>query len=79
MHGFAITERTEQITRDVLRVEAGSAVPGVPEMRTVRNVEREWIRARPRPAAISAAPCSRERGRERRAVSTRRRRCGWNS
>ena len=40
MHGFAITERIEQISNEVLRVEAGSLYPALHRME-----EAGWIRA----------------------------------
>ena len=27
MHGYAITERVQQVSREVLRIEAGSCIP----------------------------------------------------
>ena len=38
LHGFAITERIEQISRDVLRVEAGSLYPALHRM-----AESGWL------------------------------------
>jgi len=42
MHGFAITERMEQITRDVLRVEAGSLYPALHRMAEAGWVKSSW-------------------------------------
>jgi transcriptional regulator len=39
-HGFAITERIEQISRDVLRVEAGSLYPALHRM-----AESGWLKS----------------------------------
>jgi len=40
MHGFAISERIEQISRDVLRVEAGSLYPALHRM-----AESGWVKS----------------------------------
>ena len=40
MHGYAISERVEQVSRDVLRIEAGSLYPALHRME-----EAGWIRA----------------------------------
>jgi PadR family transcriptional regulator len=42
MHGFAISERIEQISRDVLRVEAGSLYPALHRMTEARWVKASW-------------------------------------
>jgi PadR family transcriptional regulator PadR len=42
MHGFAITERIEQIWRDVLRVEAGSLYPALHRMAEAGWVKSSW-------------------------------------
>jgi|SRR5687767_162637 transcriptional regulator len=42
MHGYAITERIEQISRDVLRVEAGSLYPALHRMEEAGWVRAEW-------------------------------------
>ena len=42
MHGFAITERIEQISRDVLRVEAGSLYPALHRMTEAGWVKSSW-------------------------------------
>jgi PadR family transcriptional regulator, regulatory protein PadR len=42
MHGFAITERIEQISRDVLRVEAGSLYPALHRMSEAGWVKSSW-------------------------------------
>jgi PadR family transcriptional regulator len=42
MHGFAITERIEQISRDVLRVEAGSLYPALHRMAEAKWVKSSW-------------------------------------
>jgi transcriptional regulator len=42
MDGFAITERMEQITRDVLRVEAGSLYPALHRMAEAGWVKSSW-------------------------------------
>ena len=40
MHGYAIAERVEQISRDVLRIEAGSLYPALHRME-----ETGWLRS----------------------------------
>lgn len=40
MHGYAITERVEAISRDVLRIEAGSLYPALHRM-----TESGWVTA----------------------------------
>jgi len=42
MHGFAITERIEQISRDALRVEAGSLYPALHRMEESGWVKSAW-------------------------------------
>jgi len=42
MHGFAITERIEQISREVLRVEAGSLYPALHRMAEAGWVKSSW-------------------------------------
>jgi len=42
MHGFAITERIEQISGDVLRVEAGSLYPALHRMTEAGWVKPSW-------------------------------------
>src|SRR5262245_19798565 len=42
MHGFAITERIEQISRETLRVEAGSLYPALHRMTEARWVKSSW-------------------------------------
>jgi PadR family transcriptional regulator, regulatory protein PadR len=42
MHGFAITERIEQISKDVLRVEAGSLYPALHRMTEAGWVKSSW-------------------------------------
>jgi PadR family transcriptional regulator PadR len=42
MHGFAITERIEQISNDVLRVEAGSLYPALHRMTEAGWVKSTW-------------------------------------
>jgi transcriptional regulator len=42
LHGFAITERIEQISRDVLRVEAGSLYPALHRMAEAGWVKSSW-------------------------------------
>src|SRR6187397_3528127 len=42
MHGFAITERIEQISHDVLRVEAGSLYPALHRMAEAGWVKSTW-------------------------------------
>jgi PadR family transcriptional regulator PadR len=42
MHGFAITERIEQISNEVLRVEAGSLYPALHRMTEAGWVKSSW-------------------------------------
>ena len=42
LHGFAITERIEQISREVLRVEAGSLYPALHRMAEAGWVKSSW-------------------------------------
>ena len=42
MHGFAITERIEQVSRDVLRVEAGSLYPALHRMAEAGWLKSSW-------------------------------------
>ena len=42
MHGFAITERIEQVSKDVLRVEAGSLYPALHRMTEAGWVKSSW-------------------------------------
>ena len=42
MHGFAITERIEQISKDVLRIEAGSLYPALHRMAEAGWVKSSW-------------------------------------
>src|ERR1044071_8288469 len=42
MHGFAIAERIEQISNDVLRVEAGSLYPALHRMTEAGWVKSSW-------------------------------------
>jgi transcriptional regulator len=42
MHGFAIAERIEQISQQVLRVEAGSLYPALHRMTEAGWVKSEW-------------------------------------
>ena len=42
MHGFAIAERIEQISHDVLRVEAGSLYPALHRMTEAGWVKSSW-------------------------------------
>ena len=42
MHGFAITERIHQISREVLRVEAGSLYPGLHRMDEAGWIKSSW-------------------------------------
>ena len=42
MHGFAITERIEQITNEVLRIEAGSLYPALHRMTEAGWVTSTW-------------------------------------
>jgi PadR family transcriptional regulator, regulatory protein PadR len=42
MHGYAISERVEQVSRDVLRIEAGSLYPALHRMEEAGWVRSEW-------------------------------------
>jgi PadR family transcriptional regulator, regulatory protein PadR len=42
MHGYAIAERVEQVSRDVLRIEAGSLYPALHRMEETGWVASEW-------------------------------------
>ena len=42
MHGYAISDRVEQISRDVLRIEAGSLYPALHRMEEAGWVRSEW-------------------------------------
>ena len=42
MHGYAISERIEQVSRDVLRVEAGSLYPALHRMEEAKWVKSSW-------------------------------------
>src|SRR6476659_6818644 len=42
MHGFAISERIEQVSRDVLRVEAGSLYPALHRMEEAKWLKSSW-------------------------------------
>ena len=42
MHGYQITERVHQISRDVLRIEAGSLYPALHRMEESGWVKSEW-------------------------------------
>lgn len=42
MHGYSISERVEQISRDVLRIEAGSLYPALHRMEEAGWVRSEW-------------------------------------
>jgi transcriptional regulator len=42
MHGFAITERVEQVSRDVIRIEAGSLYPALHRMEEAGWVRSSW-------------------------------------
>ena len=42
MHGYAIGERVEQVSRDVLRIEAGSLYPALHRMEEAGWVKSEW-------------------------------------
>lgn len=42
MHGFAIAERVEQVSGDVLRIEAGSLYPALHRMEESGWVTSEW-------------------------------------
>jgi PadR family transcriptional regulator len=42
MHGFAIAERIEQVSKEVLRVEAGSLYPALHRMTEAGWVKSSW-------------------------------------
>ena len=42
MHGYAIAERVEAVSRDVLRIEAGSLYPALHRMTEAGWVTAEW-------------------------------------
>ncbi len=42
MHGYQITERVQQISREVLRIEAGSLYPALHRMEETGWVKSEW-------------------------------------
>jgi transcriptional regulator len=42
MHGYQITERVQQISREVLRIEAGSLYPALHRMEETGWVTSEW-------------------------------------
>ena len=42
MHGYQIMERVEQISREVLRIEAGSLYPALHRMEEAGWVRSEW-------------------------------------
>ena len=42
MHGYAITERVEQISRDVLRIEAGSLYPALYRLEQRGLIRAAW-------------------------------------
>ena len=42
MHGYAISERIEQVSREVLRVEAGSLYPALHRMEEAGWVKSTW-------------------------------------
>ena len=42
MHGYQVMERVEQITREVLRIEAGSLYPALHRMEEAGWVKSEW-------------------------------------
>jgi PadR family transcriptional regulator, regulatory protein PadR len=42
MHGYAIAERVEQVSREVLRIEAGSLYPALHRMEETGWVASEW-------------------------------------
>jgi transcriptional regulator len=42
MHGYAITERVLQVSRDVLRIEAGSLYPALHRMEESGWVQSKW-------------------------------------
>jgi len=42
MHGYAIAERVEQVSRDVLRIEAGSLYPALHRMEEAGWIGSDW-------------------------------------
>ena len=42
MHGYAISERVEQLSREVLRIEAGSLYPALHRMEEAGWVRSQW-------------------------------------
>ena len=42
MHGYAIAERVEQVSRDVLRIEAGSLYPALHRMEETGWLRSDW-------------------------------------
>ncbi len=42
MHGYAISERVQQVSREVLRIEAGSLYPALHRMEESGWVRSEW-------------------------------------
>ena len=42
MHGYAITERVQQVSREVLRIEAGSLYPALHRMEEAGWIRSEW-------------------------------------
>ena len=42
MHGYAITERVQQVSREVLRIEAGSLYPALHRMEEAGWVTSTW-------------------------------------
>jgi len=42
MHGYAISERVDQISREVLKIEAGSLYPALHRMDEAGWVKSEW-------------------------------------
>ena len=42
MHGYAISERVEQVSKDVLRIEAGSLYPALHRMEEAKWIRAEW-------------------------------------
>jgi PadR family transcriptional regulator, regulatory protein PadR len=42
MHGYAITERLEAVSREVLRIEAGSLYPALHRMAEAGWLKSEW-------------------------------------
>jgi PadR family transcriptional regulator, regulatory protein PadR len=42
MHGYAITERVQQVSREVLRIEAGSLYPALHRMEEAGWVTSAW-------------------------------------